>query len=130
MSPVLASLLLVAIAPLPLSRERAARSIQLVRNGDFSEGSRYWTLETPWRVDPQQYARAQVKTNRDFAASIYQDVEIPAGTTSLTLNFSYYLAAEPPGQVNQLTLKAYLLSGDNVVWESNLIQWNRSKKTD
>jgi hypothetical protein len=103
------------------------RVTELVKNGDFSEGSAYWTLEDPWRVDPQQYARAQVKTNRDFAASIYHDVEIPAGTTSLTLNFSYYLAAEPPGQVNQLTLKAYLLSGGNVVWESNTIQWDGSR---
>jgi hypothetical protein len=121
-----------AIAPLPLSGARAARSIQLVKNGDFSEGSAYWTLEDPWRVDPQQYARAYVETNSDFEASIYQDVEIPAGTTSLTLSFSYYLDADPPGQVEKggLTLKAYLLSGGNVVWESNLIQWNRSKKTE
>ena len=102
------------------------RAIELVKNGDFSEGSRYWTLEEPWNVT-QQYARAQNSTNRDFAASIYQDVEIPAGTTSLTLSFSYYLAADPPGQVNQLTLKAYLLSGGNVVWESSTIQWDRSK---
>jgi flagellin-like protein len=102
------------------------QATELVRNGDFSEGSAYWTLEDPWRVDPQQYARAQVKTNRDFEASIYQDVEIPAGTTSLTLSFSYYLAAHPPGQVEKggLTLKAYLLSGGNVVWESSTIQWD------
>jgi hypothetical protein len=106
---------------------QAVQQLQLVKNGNFSEGSRYWTLETPWRVDPQQYARAQNSTNRDFAASIYQDVEIPAGTTSLTLSFSYYLAAEPPGQVNQLTLKAYLLSGGNVVWESGTIQWDGSR---
>jgi hypothetical protein len=105
------------------------RVTELVNNGDFSEGSAYWTLENPWNVT-QQYARAYVETNKNFTASIYQDVEIPAGTTSLTLSFSYYLDAHPPGQVNQLTLKAYLLSGDNVVWESNLIQWNRSKKTD
>ena len=73
--------------------------------------------------------RAYVETNTDFAASIYQDVEIPAGTTSLTLNFSYYLAADPPGQVEKggLTLKAYLLSGGNVVWESNPIQWDGSR---
>jgi hypothetical protein len=103
------------------------QATELVRNSDFSEGSAYWTLEDPWRVDPQQYARAQVKTNRDFEASIYQDEEIPAGTTSLTLSFSYYLAADPPGQVNQLTLKAYLLSGGNVVWESSTIQWDGSR---
>jgi hypothetical protein len=105
------------------------RVTELVNNGDFSEGSAYWTLENPWNVT-QQYARAYVETNKNFTASIYQDVEIPAGTTSLTLSFSYYLDAHPPGQVNQLTLKAYLLAGGNVVWESNLIQWNRSKKTD
>jgi hypothetical protein len=104
------------------------QATELVRNGDFSEGSAYWTLEDPWGVDPQQYARAYVETNRDFEASIYQDVEIPAGTTSLTLSFSYYLAAHPPGQVNQLTLKAYLLSGGNVVWESSTIQWDESEK--
>jgi hypothetical protein len=105
------------------------QATELVRNGDFSEGSAYWTLEDPWRVDPQQYARAQVKTNRDFAASIYQDVEIPAGTTSLTLSFSYYLAAHPPGQVEKggLTLKACLLSGGNVVWESSTIQEDGSE---
>jgi len=104
----------------------ALQATELVRNGDFSNGSAYWTLEKPWNVT-QQYARAQVSTNTGFAASIYQDVEIPAGATSLTLNFSYYLAAHPPGQVNQLTLKAYLLSGGNVVWESNPIQWDGSR---
>jgi hypothetical protein len=102
------------------------QQLQLVRNGDFSNGSAYWTLEKPWNVT-QQYARAYVETNTDFEASIYQDVEIPAGTTSLTLSFSYYLAAHPPGQVRQLTLKAYLLSGGNVMWESNTIQWDGSR---
>jgi len=102
------------------------QATELVRNGDFSEGSAYWTLEDPWSV-AQQYARAYVETNKNFTASIYQDVEIPAGTTSLTLSFSYYLAAHPPGQVNQLTLKAYLLSGGNVVWESSTIQWDGSR---
>jgi flagellin-like protein len=107
----------------------ALRVTELVKNGDFSNGSAYWTLEDPWSVT-QQYARAYVETNKSFTASIYQDVEIPAGTTSLTLSFSCYLNASPPGLVDQLTLKAYLLAGGNVVWESNLIQWNRSKKTE
>jgi flagellin-like protein len=107
----------------------ALRVTELVKNGDFSNGSAYWTLEDPWSVT-QQYARAYVEANKSFTASIYQDVEIPAGTTSLTLSFSYYLNASPPGLVDQLTLKAYLLAGGNVVWESNLIQWNRSKKTE
>jgi hypothetical protein len=121
------SLNVTSTAPLG-GAAQAVQQLQLVKNGDFSEGSRYWTLEKPWNVT-QQYARAQVSTNTDFAASIYQDVEIPAGATNLTLSFSYYLAADSRGQVEKgrLTLKAYLLSGGNVVWESSTIQWDGSR---
>jgi hypothetical protein len=121
-----------AYARLPLSGTSqlavtAQHEVELVRNGDFSEGSAYWTLEEPWVVDPQQYARVSVSTNKDFAASISQDLGIPLGTVNLTLSFRYYLAASPPGQVNKLELKAYLLSGSNVVWESALIAWDGSR---
>ena len=121
-----------AYARLPLSGTSqlavtAQHEVELVRNGDFSEGSAYWTLEEPWVVDPQQYARVSVSTNKDFAASISQDLGIPLGTVNLTLSFRYYLAAHPPGQVNRLELKAYLLSGSNVVWESAPIAWDGSR---
>ena len=100
----------------------ALRAIELIKNGDFSEDGNYWELEDPWQVDPQGYARVKVETNRDFVASVSQDVEIPEGTASLTLSFRYYLAASPPGQVDRLELKAYLVSGGNIVWESEPIQ--------
>jgi len=121
-----------AYARLPLSGTSqlavtAQHEVELVKNGDFSEGGAYWTLEEPWVVDPQQYARVRVSTNGDFAASIYQDLAIPEGATSLTLSFRYYLAAHPFGQVDELKLKAYLIAGGSVVWEGTPIAWDGSR---
>jgi len=74
----------------------------------------------------QTSSSTRASANRNFTASIYQDLAIPEGATSLTLSFRYYLAASPPGHVDALSSKVYLLSGGSVVWESALIVWDRS----
>lgn len=105
---------------------RVEEERELVKNGNFSESGRYWTLEPPWSVcsvQNEKYACVNVETNRDFSASIAQDLYIPPGTASLNLSFQYYMHAEPPGRVNSLTLKVYLVSGGNVVW-SNATEWD------
>ena len=107
----------------------ALRAIELIKNGDFREGGAHWTLEQSWRVDLEGYARVNLEITTNFSASVSQDLVIPEGAASLTLSFRYYLAASPPGQVNKLELKAYLIAGGDIIWESEPIQWDGSRQT-
>jgi hypothetical protein len=104
---------------------QAAQQLQLIKNGDFSNGSAYWTLEDPWRVDNTLKCARVNETARSVSASLWQTVEIPSGLQSLTLNFSYYLYAFPPGLVDNLTLVVEIWQNGNAVWRAK-VPWSRS----
>jgi hypothetical protein len=102
------------------------QATELVRNGDFSEGSAYWTLQPPWYVDSALQCARVLTSAQSISASLWQTVDIPSGLQKLTLNFSYYLYAFPPGQVDNLTLVAEIWQNGNAVWRAE-VSWSRNK---
>jgi flagellin-like protein len=102
------------------------RVTELVKNGDFSNGSAYWTLQSPWYVDSALHCVRVNKTAQSIGASLWQTVNIPNRLLKLTLNFSYYLYAFPPGQVDNLTLVAEIWQNGNAVWRAE-VSWSRNK---
>ena len=101
------------------------RVTELVRNGDFSEGSAYWTLQSPWYVDSALHCVRVNKTAQSIGASLWQTVDIPNRLQKLTLNFSYYLYAFPPGQVSNLTLVVEIWQNGRAVWRAG-VSWSRN----
>jgi len=102
------------------------RVTELVKNGDFSNGSAYWTLQSPWYVDGALHCVRVNKTAQSIGASLWQTVNMPNRLLKLTLNFSYYLYAFPPGQVDNLTLVAEIWQSGNAVWRAE-VSWSRNK---
>jgi hypothetical protein len=101
---------------------------ELIRNGDFSQGSAYWTLERPWRVDTSlQLARIYLDETGNVSASISQDFTLPSAVTLTQLKLYYYMTAHPPGQVNALQLAISIESGSTTLW-SDTISWKTSEK--
>ena len=107
-------------------QQQQPQSIELVRNGDFSEDGNYWELENPWRVDTTLQCARVDTTAQSINASLWQTVNIPLGLQSLTLSFSYYLYAHPPGQVNSLSLTVEILQDGQTVWSAS-ITWDRNR---
>ncbi len=105
---------------------QTVQQLQLVKNGDFSEGSRYWTPQPPWYVDSTlQCARVHKTSVQYITASLWQTVNIPSELQKLTLNFSYYLEASSPGQVSNLTLVVELWQSGRAVWRAG-VSWSRN----
>jgi hypothetical protein len=104
---------------------QTVQQLQLVKNGDFSNGSAYWTLQPPWYVDNVLQCAHVLTSARSVSASLWQTVDIPSGLQKLTLNFSYYLYAFPPGLVDNLTLVVEIWQNGNAVWRAK-VPWSRS----
>ena len=101
--------------------------LQLVKNGDFSNDSAYWTLEDPWRVDNTLHCARVNKTAQSISASLWQTVKIPSGLQSLALNFSYYFYVRPTGEgvVKRLSLTVEILQNGRVAWNAS-VAWKPS----
>jgi len=98
---------------------------ELIRNGDFSQGSAYWTLQYPWSVDTSlQLARIYLDSTGSVSASISQAFTLPSAVTLTQLKLYYYMTAHPPGQVNSLQLAISIESGSTTLW-SDTISWQR-----
>jgi hypothetical protein len=105
---------------------QTVQQLQLVENGDFSEGDKNWTLQAPWYVDNAlQCALVKASSLQYISASLWQTVDIPSGLQKLTLNFSYYLYAFPPGLVDNLTLVAEIWQSGRAVWRAG-VPWSRN----
>jgi hypothetical protein len=105
---------------------QTVQQLQLVKNGDFSEGSAYWTPQPPWYVDSTlQCARVYKTSVQYITASLWQTVNIPSELQKLTLNFSYYLEASSPGQVSNLTLVVEIWQSGRAVWRAG-VSWSRN----
>jgi hypothetical protein len=102
------------------------QATELVKNGDFSNGSAYWTLQPPWYVDSALQCARVLTSAQSISASLWQTVDIPSGLQKLTLNFSYYLYAFPPGLVDNLTLVAEIWQSGRAVWRAG-VPWSRNK---
>ena len=101
---------------------------ELVRNGDFSQGSAYWTLQDPWSVDTSlQLARIYLGNTESVSASISQDFMLSSAVTLTQLNLWYYMYAHPPGQVNSLQLVISIESDSTTLW-SGTISWKTSEE--
>ncbi|MEM3689599.1 MAG: hypothetical protein QXW42_06780, partial [Thermofilum sp.] len=98
---------------------------ELIKNGDFSQGSAYWTLQSPWRIDTSlQLARINLTNPRDISASISQTFTVSSTTTLTQLQLYYYMDAHPPGQANSLQLVVSIESGSTILW-SQTISWQK-----
>jgi hypothetical protein len=107
---------------------QTVQQLQLVENGDFSEGDKNWTLQAPWYVDNAlQCARVNTSSLQYISASLWQTVKIPSGLQSLTLNFSYYFYVRPTGEgvVKRLSLTVEVLQNGRVVWNAS-VAWKPS----
>jgi hypothetical protein len=107
---------------------QTVQQLQLVENGDFSEGDKNWTLQAPWYVDNAlQCARVNASSLQYISASLWQTVKIPSGLQSLTLNFSYYFYVRPTGEgvVKRLSLTVEILQNGRVVWNAS-VAWKPS----
>ncbi len=109
---------------------QTVQQLQLVRNGDFSNGTAYWTLQPPWYVPPwyvdSTLQCARVLTSaQSITASLWQTVDIPSGLQKLTLNFSYYLEASSPGQVSNLMLVVEIWQNGKAVWRAG-VSWSKN----
>jgi len=105
---------------------QTVQQLQLVKNGDFSNGSAYWTLEDPWSVDNTlQCARVHKILTQSISASLWQTVNIPSRLQKLTLNFSYYLYAFPPGQVSNFALVVEIWQNGRAVWRAG-VSWSQN----
>ena len=101
---------------------------ELIKNGDFSQGSAYWTLQSPWSIDTSlQLARINLTNPRDIIASISQNFKVSSTVTLTQLQLYYYMDAHPPGLVNSLQLVITIESGSTTLW-SQTISWKTSKK--
>jgi hypothetical protein len=99
---------------------------ELIKNGDFSQGSAYWTLEEPWNVDTSlQLARINLTNPGNISASISQSFTLSSNVTLTQLKLYYYMSAHPPGQVNSLQLVITIESGSTTLW-SDTISWNKN----
>jgi len=99
---------------------------ELIKNGDFSQGSAYWTLESPWRIDTSlQLARINLANPGNISASISQNFTVSSAVTLTQLKLYYYMYANPPGQVNSLQLVVSIESGSTTLW-SQTINWNKN----
>ncbi|MCC6004843.1 MAG: hypothetical protein LM590_10935 [Thermofilum sp.] len=101
---------------------------ELIKNGDFSQGSAYWTLEEPWSVDTSlQLARINLTNTGDISASLSQSFTLSSAVTLTQLNLWYYMYAHPPGQVNSLQLVISIESDSTTLW-SGTISWKTSEE--
>jgi flagellin-like protein len=99
---------------------------ELIKNGDFSQGSAYWTLESPWRIDTSlQLARIYLANPGNINASLSQTFTVSSVVTLTQLKLYYYMYANPPGQVNSLQLVISIESGSTTLW-SQTINWNKN----
>jgi len=99
---------------------------ELIKNGDFSQGSAYWTLQSPWSIDTSlQLARINLTNPRDISASISQTFTVSSTVTLTQLKLYYYMYAHPPGLVNSLQLVVSIESGSTTLW-SQTINWNQN----
>jgi flagellin-like protein len=98
---------------------------ELIKNGDFSQGSAYWTLQSPWRIDTSlQLARINLTNPRDISASISQNFTVSSAVTLTQLKLYYYMDAHPPGQAISLQLVVSIESGSTILW-SQTISWQK-----
>jgi hypothetical protein len=101
---------------------------ELIKNGDFSQGSAYWTLEEPWSVDTSlQLARINLTNPGNVSASLSQTFTLSSAVTLTQLKLYYYMDADPPGQVNSLQLIISIESSSATIW-SDTISWKTSDK--
>jgi uncharacterized membrane protein len=101
---------------------------ELIKNGDFSQGNAYWTLENPWSVDTSlQLARIYLANRKNIDASLSQTFTVSSTTTLTQLQLYYYMYAHPPGLVNSLQLVVSIESGSTILW-SDTISWKTSEK--
>jgi hypothetical protein len=101
---------------------------ELIKNGDFSQGNAYWTLENPWSVDTSlQLARIYLANRKNIDASLSQTFTVSSTTTLTQLQLYYYMYAHPPGLVNSLQLVVSIESGSTTLW-SDTISWKTSEK--
>ncbi|WP_052886660.1 archaellin/type IV pilin N-terminal domain-containing protein [Thermofilum adornatum] len=98
---------------------------ELIKNGDFSQGSAYWTLQSPWRIDTSlQLARINLTNPRDISASISQNFTVSSAVTLTQLKLYYYMDAHPPGHAISLQLVVSIESGSTILW-SQTISWQK-----
>jgi len=99
---------------------------ELIKNGDFSQGNAYWTLQSPWSIDTSlQLARIYLANRKNIDASLSQTFTVSSTTTLTQLQLYYYMYAHPPGLVNSLQLVITIESGSTTLWNQT-INWNQN----
>ena len=102
-------------------------SNELIRNGDFSQGSAYWDLESPWYVDTSmQLARIYTSVKGSMSASISQTFEIASAVTLTQLKLDYHMGASRPGQVEILQLVIKIENATATLWTGS-INWQTNQ---
>jgi len=97
--------------------------IQLIRNGDFSEGLAYWSYAgngfwgiRRWGGNPAAYYRYW---GTEDTASIWQDFTLSSTVTSASLSFSY-AASIIWGAPTRFELNVSIIRGGEVVWSKSI----------
>jgi hypothetical protein len=98
---------------------------ELIKNGDFSQGSAYWTLQSPWSIDTSlQLARIYLANPGNINASLSQTFTVSSAVTLTQLQLYYFMDAHPPGQAISLQLVVSIESGSTILW-SQTISWQK-----
>jgi flagellin-like protein len=98
---------------------------ELIKNGDFSQGNAYWTLQSPWSIDTSlQLARIYLANPGNINASLSQTFTVSSAVTLTQLQLYYFMDAHPPGQAISLQLVVSIESGSTILW-SQTISWQK-----